>query len=586
MSYDVILSSSFCKDEYPDNHGCEFTNRLNQQLDLDQPNESWSVALREITYEPDFWQNVREGFNECDIRIGQFDCYVSDFKMIEAEELLINKPKFTDNPHEPITAVAVLYHNNNYQDEDGNKLIKYPTRSFTVTKPHSFDIFGKIIDWTVFGENINYKSHFGYLIIDEVDFKRIWDTRPNTLLEKELLLGDSLALDLFSEKKDKQNLSPHEVYALGIYENHCQTWGMSKENDRTVEVKNDGVHITYRKVSNRRYYAWEGNKMVTVPEMIKSGYMYEYTTKQAFVDVERRKTEQGLTPKAKLRVAYYRHQHAIEQAETQQDFGWLQETQETTRPISREKRDDWLSRRQKEKGSGIVIRKKIKGLEVLNDYFFTYRTSKKFKYGPMLTKATFLELHYDNKNELMEMMNNRLNSAIKNALTEKFATEPYLESGVKYVHIYEDGSNKLKFTETEAAVSLKLDISLKLHITIQHMLGLTAYATIDLGWIALGNYTAKYILDLKKTPLSALWIFCDIVSHSYVKNLSLPLLRLSPVDRAARQISYESSANLQYKLLSTNNVQKIKIWIAEDYLGKPLVSNSDIFLNLHFVKNS
>lgn len=105
MSYDVIVSSFYCTDEYPNNNGCDFTNTLNQPLDIDEPNETWAVALREITYEPNFWQQMREGFNECEIRLRDFDVYVSKFKMMEAQVLYFSKNTvFPVDPNNPFTA--------------------------------------------------------------------------------------------------------------------------------------------------------------------------------------------------------------------------------------------------------------------------------------------------------------------------------------------------------------------------------------------------------------------------------------------------------------------------------------------------
>ena len=90
----VVLSSTFCKDEFPNNHGCEFTNYLNQPLDIDDPNETWSVALNELIYDTDFWPQVRKGFNICEIQMGKFDCYVSEFKMIQAKMLTLTSFEF------------------------------------------------------------------------------------------------------------------------------------------------------------------------------------------------------------------------------------------------------------------------------------------------------------------------------------------------------------------------------------------------------------------------------------------------------------------------------------------------------------
>ena len=112
MSYNIVLSSSFCQNEYPNNHGCEFTNELSEQLDMDQPNESWSVALREITYEPEFWQNVREGFNECQIKLGSFNCFISDYYTIPARTMyLAVDTQFPKDPNESFSTMALMRHN-------------------------------------------------------------------------------------------------------------------------------------------------------------------------------------------------------------------------------------------------------------------------------------------------------------------------------------------------------------------------------------------------------------------------------------------------------------------------------------------
>ena len=225
--------------------------------------------------------------------------------------------------------------------------------------------------------------------------------------------------------------------------------------------------------------------------------------------------------------------------------------------------------------------------EVLYDYFFLYKSEKTGVHQPIATKTNFDSSFYEKWQDLLDHMDSKLNVAIRNALKANFAHEEYFLSGKKHIHLFLDGDGKFKFTRTEAAENAKLEISMKMHTTLQHMVGLTAYPTIDYGWIDFKlGISAPYILDLKKSPIAAMWIFCDVVNPSYVKDLSLPILRVSPVERIARQISYESAANMQYKLLNTNNVQKIKIWIAENYLGKPMHSRSHVFVNLHFIKNS
>ena len=263
------------------------------------------------------------------------------------------------------------------------------------------------------------------------------------------------------------------------------------------------------------------------------------------------------------------HEGMIQKETTQQkDSKWYLESEEVTHyMVKRPKRDA--------------------NAERLNDFFFRYKSTKTGAHLPIMTKTSFDATNYENWWTLSQHIDLKIDAAIQNILRSKFALEEYLQKGKKHIHLYLDGHGKFKFTRTEAAENANLEISIRFHPTMQHMLGLTAYPTIDYGWVDLKlGITAPYIWDLKKSPISSMWIFCDIVSPTYVKNLSVPILRLSPIDRISRQISYESAANLQYKLLCTNNVQQIKIWISENYTGEPIHSKSHVYVNLHFMKTS
>ena len=200
MSHDVVLSSYYCRDEFPNNHGCEFTNVLNQPLDIDAPNESWAVALREIIYEPEFWPNVREGFTECQIQLGRFNCYLSDYRMIQAMHLYLDgDTQFPTDPNEPFTTKAMLW----YNKYEGLPLL---VEEFEVTKPNSFDIFGNPIDWSKlfrmyvrhnkfpnWKRGFFYKSHYGFLIVDTSRMKQLWDASEKTEQEKNLIFADHVA---------------------------------------------------------------------------------------------------------------------------------------------------------------------------------------------------------------------------------------------------------------------------------------------------------------------------------------------------------------------------------------------------------
>jgi hypothetical protein len=72
-SFSVLLSSALCKDEYPHNNGCEFTNELNFPLNFDK--EQWCVSMTEMIYEPDFWRNIRESFSNVEFTISDFQSH-------------------------------------------------------------------------------------------------------------------------------------------------------------------------------------------------------------------------------------------------------------------------------------------------------------------------------------------------------------------------------------------------------------------------------------------------------------------------------------------------------------------------------
>ena len=67
--YPVALISSMCTDVYPDNHGGEFRNNLNRQLNFDG---EWEVALKSIIYQPDAWNNVDKNSNTIEITIDNY----------------------------------------------------------------------------------------------------------------------------------------------------------------------------------------------------------------------------------------------------------------------------------------------------------------------------------------------------------------------------------------------------------------------------------------------------------------------------------------------------------------------------------
>src|SRR3981189_162388 len=68
--HNVILCSDWSKDLYPENTGGKFTNLLHSNMNFSS--ENWLVALTDIVYTPDTWDNVRAESNDIRIRMKGF----------------------------------------------------------------------------------------------------------------------------------------------------------------------------------------------------------------------------------------------------------------------------------------------------------------------------------------------------------------------------------------------------------------------------------------------------------------------------------------------------------------------------------
>src|SRR3981189_948449 len=68
--HNVVLCSEWSKDLYPENTGGKFTNLLHSNMNFS--GENWSVALTDVVYTPDTWNNVRADSNDIQIRMKGF----------------------------------------------------------------------------------------------------------------------------------------------------------------------------------------------------------------------------------------------------------------------------------------------------------------------------------------------------------------------------------------------------------------------------------------------------------------------------------------------------------------------------------
>src|SRR3977135_1684752 len=170
MSHTVWLSSAFCMDEYPSNNGCEFTNELNQPLDLDNPNEQWCVTASEIIYEPDFWQNVRTSFNRIEIKISNFRAnqFVVNARL-RPKRAFVRPLKGQDFPkvNGVEFEVDVQFDLPPKREGEGFHLKKFRA---TITNS---DENGNMIQWVKVGDWYWYEETYGPLTITEEMFREL-----------------------------------------------------------------------------------------------------------------------------------------------------------------------------------------------------------------------------------------------------------------------------------------------------------------------------------------------------------------------------------------------------------------------------
>ena len=55
--------------------------------------------------------------------------------------------------------------------------------------------------------------------------------------------------------------------------------------------------------------------------------------------------------------------------------------------------------------------------------------------------------------------------------------------------------------------------------------------------------------------------------------------------RMSLQVSYEPSHNMHYKpVIASGDVQRIRVWLADNHLGVPMSSESNTLIRLEFIQ--
>ena len=241
---------------------------------------------------------------------------------------------------------------------------------------------------------------------------------------------------------------------------------------------------------------------------------------------------------------------------------------------------------------------------ILRDGSMWHTSLRKWRRYPLLhVNFSFPKNHYEN-DTLMRTMSDLFNAEILKLLQKGLALQKYLDLAGAYVDFAidkdvktEEPSEECPFKPTTVIEKQtfsfkknppieKLGITFKLTPPMQFVLGLSPSPNIDMGMqtFLVTPTQAPSTIDVHKNPITTLWVFCDIVHPTYVKDTIKPLLRCMAVDQRSTQISYESAHNMQYKPISKSHVSSIKIWLSDSYLGNPLHSNANCAVRLEFIQ--
>jgi len=159
-SHSIVLSNTFCLDEYPANQGCEFTNQLNQPLDTSYG--KWAVNLSEIIYEPNFWANIRKPYTYFDVAISNFPFMdlIKHYVVFRDIYVILTKP--ITNLDDPLYFRATI---KLLTEKPSVNLDEEPEHSFDVVKENGYDIRKKPIQWVNdLQSKQKYHASYGYLL--------------------------------------------------------------------------------------------------------------------------------------------------------------------------------------------------------------------------------------------------------------------------------------------------------------------------------------------------------------------------------------------------------------------------------------
>jgi hypothetical protein len=221
------------------------------------------------------------------------------------------------------------------------------------------------------------------------------------------------------------------------------------------------------------------------------------------------------------------------------------------------------------------------------DFQFAFPSESTYKSPRIQSTFEMPEKFYDTNKEFIETFTRLASERVELMLIKCMATSASFRSDKAYMSAY-----LWKVTQRLRIISRMewpTEVHVKLHPTMNEILGYGDQVINKSGEINATTWADGFTypsrdMDLSRGKVTSLWVYCDIVRPSLVRDSTRPLLRCLPIDRSSNHVSYEVGA-LHYKFLTSNYIPRIKCWLSEDHMARPMHAIQGItYIRLEFAK--
>ena len=121
----------------------------------------------------------------------------------------------------------------------------------------------------------------------------------------------------------------------------------------------------------------------------------------------------------------------------------------------------------------------------------------------------------------------------------------------------------------------KCKIAIKFSPELAYKLGETKHYLMGSDWISHGAF--KNEIDLKRATQHSFLLHCDVIEPTVYDQISLPLLRVLPLNKTSLMYHNDLFISLQWKGIICGKNSKIHFWITTDR-GEKIPIKEDVFI--------